>query len=665
MENDFQRHVAEWREMNQMGRFAEARQYYFEQLFEEVIDNFVKHNGNIFPDGSNVDVLFSVLGFTPEPIILAARALNPKRHIIFHDSGVKFNEDNMLYLSRFLNNGFEKIELPNESFSTIYDVFKSKMALTAGRNYAINVSGGKKSMVAAASIFARDFNASVIYVDYNNYDANLRRPIPGTEYLNVVYTPLRDLPELFHIGMNYRSTEEHSEVLNEDESIVYNTSEATLLSIESNSPEIEQSTDVEISSLDERPSDKQTRDNQSLVDILSKSDWSVLKDYLNIHLQGSNIPKVQSEVTEVLNLFTSATQYWEVVNVLLSYNAVVLLGAIAKAKPDIPDLAKGIHPQVLDSIISNAFECPSKLKFALELLMPCRTMLSKAQKEIILGKCINLPSSDLFYLLFKLTGINPSVSINYLLNLTTTAAAFTLYRVIEDGQRNGMVREDSAIKSLRPSEVAKICMEIQGSESYAFRTISLLIKNRILSKGRIDRVLQNEIDQNGYEGFKKYVSIKEQAIRSENIAASRSIGSTLSKLRYIKSLDNHYLFVDNESQSYALLDKRLSVETPSVDLLYQAFVLDLKDWNGRKVFLISMDKASVSFPNRPLINIGTTLEVSFSQSKDGKWHLVKNSYCKLLTMNIVSRPKLFDYRKKQQAKILQQVDFFTYKVAIL
>lgn len=202
MENDFQKHVTEWREMNQTGRFAEARQYYFEQLFEEVIQNFERMISEKCALEQPVDVLFSILGFTPEPIILAARALKPKRHIIFHDNGVKFNEDNMRYLSKFLPDGFDKIELPDESFSTIYEVFKHRMALTPGRNYTINITGGKKSMVAAASIFARDFNASVIYVDYNDYDANLRRPTPGTENLNVVYTPVRDIPELFHNGAN-------------------------------------------------------------------------------------------------------------------------------------------------------------------------------------------------------------------------------------------------------------------------------------------------------------------------------------------------------------------------------------------------------------------------------------------------------------------------------
>ena len=341
------------------------------------------------------------------------------------------------------------------------------------------------------------------------------------------------------------------------------------------------------------------------------------------------------------------------------------MGAIAKSKPNIYDIGEDMDSQLLDSIISNAFECTGKLKFALGLLMPCKALLSREQKELIMDRCTCLQTSDLFYALFKLTGVNPSVSINYLLNLNSIAAAFTLYKVLADGKRNGMLREDSAIESLKPSEVEKLCAQMQVSESYAFRITSLLIKNRILLKGRVDRILMNEIEQNGFEGFHRYVMKKEHALKSERIASSLSTGSVLTKLRFIKSLDNHYLFVDNESQSYALLDKRMAKETPATDVIYTAFVIDVRIWNGKKVSFVSLDKEHMNLLDTPLVNIGTILNVNFSQSKDGTWYLVKNSYCKLLTMDIVSRPKLFDYRKKQQARILKQVDFFTYEVALL
>lgn len=195
MENDIQMRILEWKEMNDNGQFKEAREYYFNEIFEEIIHTFEKKlTWPIEP----VDVLFSVLGFTPEPVILAARALKPKRHIIIQDKGMTYNEENMTYLRRFLPDGFDIIDLGDETFGAIYDTLKELMTFNAGRNYAINITGGKKSMAAAAGIFARDYNMTVLYVDFKEYDANFRKPTPGSEYLNIVYTPTRDMPEFFH-----------------------------------------------------------------------------------------------------------------------------------------------------------------------------------------------------------------------------------------------------------------------------------------------------------------------------------------------------------------------------------------------------------------------------------------------------------------------------------
>ena len=70
--------VEKWFELSRSGQFQEAKDFYFDVLFENVIDNFVENT-----KAKTVDVLFSVLGFTPEPIILTQRALDAKTHVIF------------------------------------------------------------------------------------------------------------------------------------------------------------------------------------------------------------------------------------------------------------------------------------------------------------------------------------------------------------------------------------------------------------------------------------------------------------------------------------------------------------------------------------------------------------------------------------------------------
>lgn len=666
MGNNFQRHIAEWREMNQSGRFAEARQYYFDQLFGEVIENFVKQTSTIHSNDGSTDVLFSVLGFTPEPIILAARALNPKHHIIFHDSGVTFNEDNMRYLSKFLPEGFDKIELPDESFSTIYDVFQSRMALTAGRNYTINITGGKKSMVAAASIFARDFNASIVYVDYHAYDANLRRPIPGTEYLNVVYSPMRDLPELFHIGVKGQASGNSispvKQSKNDMKELVLNESPMSNLNL--NVESLNSLSDIVI------PDEPDTL-KINIKNLIINSNWVALKEYLDKELHGIKVREIISEVTNAINSFESSEMYWNFVNFILSYNPTVFMGAVAKADTSkIDNVTVDIVSDVLDHIIHNAFGKSGKIKSALDFMMPFKHHLTDDQMGFILDCCMNLSSSDLFYRLFKLTGISPSVSIDYLLNIKSTAAAFTLYRIYSDGMKNGMLKDDSTIMSLRPEEVAKCCDKMLESKSYSFRMAAMLIKNRILSKGRVDRVLLKEIDRNGFEGFRQYVLEKKQNIKTERTASSLAIGDLMTKLRFLKSLDNYYLFIDYDSQSFAILDKRLATQVPSKEVAHQAYIMDIKFHHGKKVLFLSNGNKSnsdvqLAYTYPPLINIGSLIDVNFSKDKNGVWYLVKNNYCKLLDVNIVAQPKGIDLRKKQQIKVLEPIDFFTYKVRLL
>ena len=70
------------------------------------------------------------------------------------------------------------------------------MILYPSKEYSIDITGGKKSMVASAAIFGRDYNCNILYVDYDKYLPDLRRPEPGTERLTWVYRPTKDLPEI-------------------------------------------------------------------------------------------------------------------------------------------------------------------------------------------------------------------------------------------------------------------------------------------------------------------------------------------------------------------------------------------------------------------------------------------------------------------------------------
>lgn len=184
-------YLNEWLELASSGNFSKAQELYYDNLFEAVIDNFKTNYQDSIPLGG---VLFSILGFSPEPIILTAKAVEPEKHIIFTTNNKSEGND---YLEKFLESNYEMIYIDDENFDTIYKALKESLILNPNSNMTLDITGGKKSMVAAASIFGKDYGCKIVYVDFKEYLKELRKPMPGSEILNIVYDPLVNQPEIF------------------------------------------------------------------------------------------------------------------------------------------------------------------------------------------------------------------------------------------------------------------------------------------------------------------------------------------------------------------------------------------------------------------------------------------------------------------------------------
>jgi hypothetical protein len=184
-------YLNEWLELANSGNFNRAQELYYENLFEAVIDNFKNNYKESIPSGG---VLFSILGFSPEPIILTAKAVEPEKHIIFTTNNKNDGND---YLEKFLDSNYEMIYIEDEDFNTLYKALKESLILNPNSNITLDITGGKKSMVAAASIFGKDYGCKIVYVDFAEYLKELRKPLPGSEIMNIVYDPLVNQPELF------------------------------------------------------------------------------------------------------------------------------------------------------------------------------------------------------------------------------------------------------------------------------------------------------------------------------------------------------------------------------------------------------------------------------------------------------------------------------------
>jgi hypothetical protein len=184
-------YLQEWLDLANSGKFERAQELYFEKLFDSVIIKFSNEYYNAIPSGGT---LFSVLGFSPEPIILTAKTIQPETHVIFTTNNQKVDNS---YLEKFLDSNYELIYLNDESFESMYIAMKEQLVLIPDSQITVDITGGKKSMVASAAIFGKDYGCRIVYVDFSEYIKDLRKPMPGSEILNVVYNPFKNQPEIF------------------------------------------------------------------------------------------------------------------------------------------------------------------------------------------------------------------------------------------------------------------------------------------------------------------------------------------------------------------------------------------------------------------------------------------------------------------------------------
>jgi hypothetical protein len=184
-------YLIEWLELSRSGNFEKAQEIYFEKLFAMVIEQFKSSNERLIPKGG---ILFSVLGYSPEPIILTAKAIEPDVHIIFTTNN---KSEGSSYLEKYLGTSYEMVLLEEETFTAIYGALKEQLMLQPSSHITLDITGGKKSMVASAAIFGKDYGCKIVYVDFKEYIKDLRKPLPGSEILNIVYDPFNSQPEIF------------------------------------------------------------------------------------------------------------------------------------------------------------------------------------------------------------------------------------------------------------------------------------------------------------------------------------------------------------------------------------------------------------------------------------------------------------------------------------
>lgn len=171
-------------------RFSEWKkefEKYLADIFEKEIACATSHPERWPSEDQKAKVLVLLIGFSIEPLLFSLKAYQPEEVLLvlnrkYHkpNDGNKFANERVIPWLKTVGGKNLKIR-PNplklpEGTNT-GDFFKFLQEnLAAEDNVVIDITGGKKNMVAGASLFAAYTGAKISYVDFEDYDEEFRRP---------------------------------------------------------------------------------------------------------------------------------------------------------------------------------------------------------------------------------------------------------------------------------------------------------------------------------------------------------------------------------------------------------------------------------------------------------------------------------------------------------
>jgi len=191
-----------WRRLDRLkDKLMSKEQKYleWEKEFEKYLANIfekeiacAKSHPELWPsEDQKAKVLVLLVGFSIEPLLFSLRAYRPEEVVLvlnrkYHetDDGISIAKNRVLkWLKRIGSEGLkirpDPLKLPEGTTTGHFFKFlQTELAkdIDAGNKVVIDITGGKKNMVAGASLFAAYTGAKISYVDFEDYDEEFRRP---------------------------------------------------------------------------------------------------------------------------------------------------------------------------------------------------------------------------------------------------------------------------------------------------------------------------------------------------------------------------------------------------------------------------------------------------------------------------------------------------------
>ncbi len=192
-EKEIEQKINTWFELHAANKQIEADTFYWSKLWPYVLERFLDKSRTF---AGQFETLITLVGFSPEPIILTIIALKPKEVMFIVSHETQKLLDIIVEKTRLKPSQFQIEVVKSSQIEDVYLAIRKFVRSKEPTRIAIDITGGKKSMVGGAAQAAGYLGCAAFYVDNSEYNKTFRKPKPGTEYLNFLKNPYEIFGEL-------------------------------------------------------------------------------------------------------------------------------------------------------------------------------------------------------------------------------------------------------------------------------------------------------------------------------------------------------------------------------------------------------------------------------------------------------------------------------------
>lgn len=162
---------------------------------EEIRAEFVKRNKAEFE--GKYSFLITLVGGSPEPLIRTILCVTPEKVGFLYTEEMKWALDKIVAETGLKTSQMDPKKIDGSKVEAVYEAIGAWTRKYKG-DICVDISGGKKAMVGGAVVAASFYNLAMLYNDFKEYDDELRKPKPGSEFLTHLTNPFETSQDMLY-----------------------------------------------------------------------------------------------------------------------------------------------------------------------------------------------------------------------------------------------------------------------------------------------------------------------------------------------------------------------------------------------------------------------------------------------------------------------------------